>query len=102
MPRKQTHCERGAGHPAPCASPEAMKRQRQRNADRRPERVVTYEAKARWNKAYRLKCYGLTQEDFDRLLAEQDAACGMCCEPFEDGQLLVIDHAQRHNVPGAN
>ena len=33
-----------------------------------------------------------TPEQFARLLEAQDYACGMCHEPFEDGQLFHIDH----------
>lgn len=85
MPRKQTYCARGPGHPPPCATPEAMERQRQRAAERvlTHGRSVNPEVKARWRQEYKLKRYGLTQEDFDRLLEEQDYACGMCHEPFK-------------------
>ena len=93
MPRKKNHGARGAGHP-PCATPEAMQRQRQRAADR----ILVYgrsynpAVKRRWRQAYKLKRYGLTQEDFDRLLEEQDDTCGMYHEPFEEDQLTFIDH----------
>jgi hypothetical protein len=50
------------------------------------------EALKRWRLAHKLKRYGLTQEDFDRLLEIQGYACGMCQEPFEDGQVIFIDH----------
>jgi hypothetical protein len=32
------------------------------------------------------------QEDFDLLLKLQDYACAMCREPFEDRQLIHVDH----------
>jgi hypothetical protein len=41
-----------------------MERQRQRDAERRPTRVVTPEAKARWNRTYKLSLKGLTPERF--------------------------------------
>jgi hypothetical protein len=44
------------------------------------------------NRTYRIKSYGLTRADFDRLLEAQGHACGMCHEPFQDGQLIHIDH----------
>ncbi len=34
----------------------------------------------------------LTQEQFNRLLNAQKHTCGMCHEPFEDGQLIHVDH----------
>lgn len=36
--------------------------------------------------------YGLTQELFDLLLDAQQNACGMCHEPFDEGQLIHVDH----------
>lgn len=94
MPRKQTRCARRAGHPAPCATPEAMERQRQRAA----ERVLTHGrsvnpiVKAQWRQEYKLRRFGLTQERFGQFLAVQGNACGMCRMPFEEGQLIFIDH----------
>ena len=35
---------------------------------------------------------GLTKELFDLLLDAQQNACGMCHDPFEDGQLIHVDH----------
>lgn len=92
MPRKQTYCGRGADHPPPCASPEAMKRQRERDAERRPTRVVAPEVKARWNRAYKLKIKGLTRERFQEMLKAQGNACALCLEPFEEDQQIFVDH----------
>lgn len=39
-----------------------------------------------------MKRYGLTQDDFDRMLEEQDYACAMCPTLFEDGDPVFIDH----------
>jgi hypothetical protein len=90
MPRKQANCARGAGHPPPCATPEAMERQRQRQAaSLRPYDPV---ASARWRRAHRFVRYGLTQADFDRLLEAQGYACAMGGEPFEEDQAIFIDH----------
>jgi Recombination endonuclease VII len=94
MPRKMTSCARGAGHPPPCATPEAMARQRQRAAERAPSRAVTPAAKARWNRVYKLKRYGLTPEQFAQMLEDQGYACAMGGEPLEDGQIFIDhDHA---------
>ena len=92
MPRKRTHCARGIGHPPPCATPEAMERQRQRAAAARLARVVTPEDRARWKRAHRFARFGITEDEFKRLLEAQGHACGMCGEPFEDGQPVFIDH----------
>jgi Recombination endonuclease VII len=88
----QTHCARGAGHPLPCASPEAMQRQRQRTAASRPLRVITPEDRARWNRTYKLKIKGLTRERFQAMLEAQDYACAMCREPFGEDQTIFADH----------
>ncbi len=92
MPRKETYCARGAGHPPPCATPEAMERQRQRSAESRPSRIVPRASKARWNRVNRLKRYGLTPETFQQMLEAQGYACAICREPFEEDQLIHIDH----------
>jgi hypothetical protein len=94
MPLKQTTCGRTDAHDGPCRSLEAMERQRQRKAEHvrihgRHENPVV---KQRWNQAYRLTRYGLTQEGFDRLLEVQGYACGMCHEPFAENQAIFIDH----------
>jgi hypothetical protein len=91
MPRKQTYCARGAGHPPPCATPEAMERQRQRAAERRPTRVVASEAKARWNKTHKFVRFGITEERFEEMLEAQGHACAICREPFRD-QRVCLDH----------
>jgi hypothetical protein len=50
------------------------------------------ESRKKSNRKYRISSYGLTQEQFDRLLAVQQHACGMCHEPFEEGQFVHVDH----------
>ena len=50
------------------------------------------ESRKKSNRKYRISSYGLTQEQFDRLLAVQQHACGMCHEPFEEAQLIHVDH----------
>ena len=49
-------------------------------------------AKRRWNQAYRLVRYGLTREQFDRLLEVEEYACAMCHTTFEEDQPIFIDH----------
>ena len=50
------------------------------------------ESRKKSNRKYRISSYGLTQEQFDRLLDAQRHTCGMCHEPFEEGQLIHVDH----------
>jgi hypothetical protein len=50
------------------------------------------ESRKRSNRRYRISLYGLTQEQFDRLLELQGYACGMCHEPFVEGQFIDVDH----------
>jgi Recombination endonuclease VII len=50
------------------------------------------ESRKKSNQKYGISSYGLTQELFDLLLEAQDHACGMCHEPFEDQQLIHVDH----------
>lgn len=80
MPRKRTTCARTPGHGGPCATAESIARARQRFAERVAGhgRSVDPDAKRRWNQAYRLVRYGLTREQFNRLLEIQGYACAMC------------------------
>jgi len=50
------------------------------------------ESRKKSNRKYRISSYGLTQENFDRLLDAQQHTCGMCHEPFEEGQFIHVDH----------
>lgn len=92
MPRKRTNCARSAGHPPPCASPEAMERQRQRSAETRPLRLVAPEDRARWHKAHRFVRLGITEDEFNALLEAQGYACGMCHRSFEARERIFADH----------
>jgi hypothetical protein len=67
-----------------------MERNRLYNRDH-PHRESP-ESRKKSNRKYRVSSYGLTQEQFDRLLAAQQQTCGMCREPFKDGQLIHVDH----------
>jgi hypothetical protein len=59
------------------------------------------ESRKKSNRKYRISRYGLTQELFDLLLEAQHRACGMCHEPFEEGQLIHVDH-DHSCCPGKN
>lgn len=44
---------------------------------------------------YRCKLYGITPDDYERMLREQDNVCAICKQPCERGD-LCIDH--NHNT----
>ena len=69
-------------------------RARQRFAERAAVhgRIVDPAAKLRWNQAHKLVRYGLTREQFGRLLEVQRNACAMCHARFEEDQPIFIDH----------
>ena len=67
-----------------------MERNRLYNRDH-PHRESP-ESRKKSNRKYRISSYGLTQELFDLLLEAQQNACGMCHEPFEEQQLIHVDH----------
>jgi hypothetical protein len=90
MPRKQTTCARKPGHRGSCSTGENM-RNRRAYRSVHPHRQTPESRKKSARKA-RLASYGLTLEQFDRMLKAQGNACGMCHEPFEDGQRVHVDH----------
>jgi len=69
-----------------------MQALRDRAARIRPMRVIAPEARTRWNRAYKLKRFGLTPERFQAMLEAQGYACAMCHVPFEEGERISIDH----------
>ena len=90
MPRKQTTCARKPGHAPPSMAVANMaSRRAYRRAHPHPE---SPESRKKSNRKYRIASYGLRQEDFDLLLKLQDYVCAMCREPFEEGQLIHVDH----------
>jgi hypothetical protein len=81
------------GHKAECRTAAALVERRERRTERRwGQTRVTPEARTRWNKAYRLKRYGLTPEQFGQMLEAQGYACAMGGEPFAEDQFIYIDH----------
>ncbi len=94
MPRKKTTCARRSGHRGECRTAAAMVETRLRKTARRRGSRLSADpaARRRWNRAYKLLRYGLTQELFNRLLEAQEYACGMCRTPFADDQPIFIDH----------
>ena len=93
MPKAKAFCARGPGHNGPCMSPASMARNRKYNHDRRAAGLRESPApRKKHNRKYRITSYGITLDDFARLLKIQQNACGMCHEPFDDGQLIHVDH----------
>lgn len=101
MPQAKTYCGRKPLHKGIHATPEALARQ----AANRPRKTTRRRGvrgsdnpivSARWKRNTRLARYGLTQETFNALLEAQGHACGMCHEPFTEGQQIFIDHD--HNL----
>jgi Recombination endonuclease VII len=90
MPRTMTTCARTRGHGGSCMTAENMARRRAYRRDH-PHRESP-ESRRKSKRKYRITCYGLTQEQFYLLLDAQQQACGMCHEPFAQGQLIHIDH----------
>jgi hypothetical protein len=96
MPRAKANCARKPGHRSECRTAQALQDHRDRKTERRvgqrTGRRDDPAARQQWRLTHKLKRYGLTQEDFDRLLEDQGYACAMCREAFEDGDLICIDH----------
>ena len=83
MPRAKTTCARTPGHGGGCMTATNMANRREYN--RLHGHRESAESRKKSNRKYRISSYGLTQEQFDRLLDAQQHTCGMCHEPFEEG-----------------
>jgi hypothetical protein len=92
MQRAKAACARMPLHKGECRTAKAMADNRARKTARRVGGMIDPEARARWSRKHKLTRYGLTQEDFDRMLEAQGFACAMGREPFEEGQTVCIDH----------
>lgn len=55
--------------------------------DKHPEMVAS------WRITERAKRYGLTREQYEQLLAEQDGKCAICHEPFTETPVIDHDHS---------
>lgn len=57
------------------------------------------EHSARVNKIYKLKKYGITQEQYDQMLVEQNFCCGICQRPRSDFRRdFAVDHCHDTDV----
>jgi len=80
MPRAKTTCARTPGHGRDCMTATNMANRREYKRLHGPRESPEFRKKS--NRKYRISSYGLTQEQFDRLLEAQQHNCGMCHEPF--------------------
>src|SRR6202044_259722 len=91
MRNAKTNCGLRPRHLGTCRSPEAVAYSRSRDVNRRRS-GVSPERASQWRRKSRLRAYGLSEDDFDRLLEAQGSRCAMCHRAFEEGQLICIDH----------
>lgn len=91
MPRAQTTCARRPHHQGECRTAKAVADSRARKTERRVG-STDRTGPPRWRLTHKLKRYGLTAQSFARMLIEQQSACAMCFEPFQEGQAVCVDH----------
>ena len=57
------------------------------------EKLKTDKKRLTYSRAYHLKqTYGLTLEQYDEMLEQQDSVCAICGETNLDGKRLYVDH----------
>jgi len=86
MPRAKTACARTPGHGGDCMTATNMANRREYN--RLHGHRQSPESRRRSNRKYRISSYGLSQEQFDRLLAAQQHAGGSTGATPHVGQRL--------------
>ncbi len=50
--------------------------------------------------AWLIKTYGITQLDYDSILAEQGGVCGICKRAPREGEIFHVDHEHRTGQSG--
>ncbi len=50
--------------------------------------------------AWLIKTYGITQKDYDEILAFQGGVCGICKRPPRVGEVFHVDHEHRDKQSG--
>ncbi|MFE0470450.1 endonuclease domain-containing protein [Streptomyces sp. NPDC058947] len=63
-----------------------------RAATRRVWRETYKERQATYRRRFQLSQYGLTEEEYDLMLAAQDGGCAMCGGACPSGRQLAVDH----------
>lgn len=53
---------------------------------------LTPEARKARSRSNHIRAHGITEDDYDRMLAEQDGRCAICQELPPEGEVLHIDH----------
>jgi len=92
MPRAKAYCGRAPGHAGECRTPAALAERRARLTDRRRGKtLVTPEVRSRWHRAHYWVRYGITEAEYNQMLADQGNACAICRTPFQ-GRRVCIDH----------
>lgn len=93
-------CNLVAKHARYMADPEATKARVKRWQQANPERLNAYrrtrrlepEVKLRERAGHLMRKYGLSLEQYDRMLAVQGGGCGICSRPARDDSSLHVDH----------
>ncbi len=49
-------------------------------------------ARARWNRVHKFNRLGITEDEFNAMLAAQGHACAICRRSFGEGQRICADH----------
>lgn len=63
-----------------------------RSATRKAWRGTYREKQAAYRRRFQLSVYGLTEEEYDAMLAAQRGGCAMCGEACPTGRQLAVDH----------
>jgi hypothetical protein len=97
MPRAHAPCARKPRHPGKCITAEALAGQATRRPPKTDRRhgVRTRDdpaVRARWNRTHKFVRLGITERQFNEILAAQNHACAMCRRPFADDQRIFADH----------
>jgi hypothetical protein len=94
MPRKKSACARKPGHQGACRSAESLIQNRPRKTSRRiGVRVADDPAvRARWKRSHKFVRLGITEVQFNEMVAAQGYACAVCRKPFGEGQRICADH----------
>ena len=66
---------------------------------REKRRRVAPEVRQGWERKRTLRRYGITPEDYDRMLEEQGGGCAICGKtPEEEGKNLGVDHCHSTGI----
>jgi hypothetical protein len=80
----------------PQANRDRVKRWREENPEKYRARMREYAAspakKQADRKSYLMRTYGMTLEDYERMLADQNGVCAICKEPRPEERTLHVDH----------